>query len=120
MTELMNAEFEPGTHGFDLDAVARRPIEAIGANYGHGTGHGIGLTLNVHETPPNISPRQSEGSMTPFMPGMVVSDEPGIYRTGLWGIRIENMLLCGDKGNVKLGFECLTKCKIDDVLLSLE
>ena len=120
MTDLMNAEFEPGTRGFDLDAIARRPIEAIGANYGHGTGHGIGLTLNVHETPPNISPRKSEGSMTPFMPGMIVSDEPGIYRPGLWGIRIENMLLCVDKGNGKLGFECLTKCEIDDVLLSHE
>lgn len=118
MTELMNAEFESGTRGVDLDAIARRPIEAIGANYGHGTGHGIGLTLNVHETPPNISPRQSEGSMTPFVPGMIVSDEPGIYRPGLWGIRIENMLLCVDKGNGKLGFECLTKCRIDDVLLS--
>lgn len=120
MRDLMNAEFEPGTRGVDLDAIARRPIEAIGANYGHGTGHGIGLTLNVHETPPNISPRQSEGSMTPFMPGMIVSDEPGIYRPGLWGIRIENMLLCVDKGNGKLGFECLTKCRIDDVLLGHE
>lgn len=117
MTDLMNAEFEPGTRGFDLDAIARRPIEAIGANYGHGTGHGIGLTLNVHETPPNISPRQSEGSMTPFVPGMIVSDEPGIYRLGLWGIRIENMLLCVDKGNGKLGLECLTKCEMDEVLL---
>ena len=116
MTDLMNAEFEPGTRGVDLDAIARRPIEAIGANYGHGTGHGIGLTLNVHETPPNISPRQSEGAITPFAPGMIVSDEPGIYRPGLWGIRIENMLLCVDKGNGKLGFECLTKCIIDDSL----
>lgn len=120
MTDLMNVEFEPGTRGVDLDVIARRPIEAIGANYGHGTGHGIGLTLNVHETPPNISPRQSEGSMTPFTPGMIVSDEPGIYRPGLWGIRIENMLLCVDKGKGMLGFECLTKCRIDDVLLSHE
>ena len=49
-----------------------------------------------------------------------MSDEPGIYRPGLWGIRIENMLLCVDKGNGKLGFECLTKCRIDDVLLGHE
>lgn len=117
MTDLMNAEFEEGTTGWDLDPIARKALKAIGANYGHGTGHGIGLTLNVHETPPNISPREHEGSKTALMPGMIVSDEPGIYRPGLWGIRIENMLVCVKKTNGKLGFECLTQCPIDTTLL---
>ena len=118
MKALSEATFKPGTTGFDLDKIARAPIHAIGADFGHGTGHGIGLTLNVHETPPNISPREHEGSLTAFQPGMIVSDEPGIYRPGLWGIRIENMLCCVEKEVGLLGFETLTQCKIDQVLLS--
>lgn len=118
MKALSEATFKPGTTGFDLDKIARAPIHAIGADFGHGTGHGIGLTLNVHETPPNISPREHEGSLTAFLPGMIVSDEPGIYRPGLWGIRIENILCCVEKEAGLLGFETLTQCKIDQVLLS--
>ncbi len=117
MKALSEATFKPGTTGFDLDKIARGPIHAIGADFGHGTGHGIGLTLNVHETPPNISPREHEGSLTAFLPGMIVSDEPGIYRPGLWGIRIENMLCCVEKEAGLLGFETLTKCAIDKTLL---
>ena len=117
MKALSEATFKPGTTGFDLDKIARRPIHAIGADFGHGTGHGIGLTLNVHETPPTISPREHEGSLTAFRPGMIVSDEPGIYRPGLWGIRIENMLCCVEKEDGFLGFETLTKCAIDKTLL---
>ena len=117
MKALSEVTFKPGTTGFDLDKIARGPIHAIGADFGHGTGHGIGLTLNVHETPPNISPREHEGSLTPFRPGMIVSDEPGIYRPGLWGIRIENMLCCVEKEAGLLGFETLTKCAIDKTLL---
>lgn len=117
MKALSEATFKPGTTGFDLDKIARAPIHAIGADFGHGTGHGIGLTLNVHETPPNISPREHEGSLTAFRPGMIVSDEPGIYRPGLWGIRIENMLCCVEKEKGLLGFETLTKCAIDKTLL---
>ena len=119
MTALMKATFKPGTTGLELDEIAKAPIHAIGADFGHGTGHGIGLTLNVHETPPNISSRKREGTMTPFVPGMIVSDEPGIYRPGLWGIRIENMLLCVEKENGLLGFESLKQCSIDQKLLSL-
>ena len=118
MKALSETTFKPGTTGVDLDRIARGPIHAIGADFGHGTGHGIGLTLNVHETPPNISPREHEGSLTAFCPGMIVSDEPGIYRPGLWGIRIENMLCCVEKEVGFLGFETLTQCKIDQVLLS--
>ena len=117
MKALSEATFKPGTTGVDLDRIARGPIHAIGADFGHGTGHGIGLTLNVHETPPTISPREHEGSLTAFRPGMIVSDEPGIYRPGLWGIRIENMLCCVEKEAGLWGFETLTKCAIDKTLL---
>ena len=117
MKALSEATFKPGTTGVDLDRIARGPIHAIGADFGHGTGHGIGLTLNVHETPPTISPREHEGSLTAFRPGMIVSDEPGLYRPGLWGIRIENMLCCVEKEAGLLGFETLTKCAIDKTLL---
>ncbi|CDE76655.1 xaa-Pro aminopeptidase [Sutterella sp. CAG:521] len=117
MKTLSEATFKPGTNGVELDRVARAPIQAIGADFGHGTGHGIGLTLNVHETPPSISPREREGTLTPFEPGMVTSDEPGIYRPGEWGIRIENMLVCVEKGDGMLGFETLTQCEIDRTLL---
>ena len=117
MKALSEATFKPGTTGVDLDKIARGPIHAIGTDFGHGTGHGIGLTLNVHETPPSISPREHEGSLTAFRPGMIVSDEPGIYRPGLWGIRIENMLCCVEKEDGLLGFETLTKCAIDKTLL---
>ena len=117
MKALSEAVFKPGTTGVDLDRIARVPIHAIGADFGHGTGHGIGLTLNVHETPPTITPRSHEGSMTPFEPGMITSDEPGIYRPGEWGIRLENMLLCVQKAEGLLGFETLTECEIDKTLL---
>lgn len=116
MKTLAEATFPAGTTGFELDKIARGPIHAIGADFGHGTGHGIGLTLNVHETPPSISPRKREGTLTPFEPGMIVSDEPGIYRPGKWGIRIENMLVCVQKPNGLLGFETLTQCEIDPTL----
>ena len=117
MKTLSEATFKPGTNGVELDRVARAPIQAIGTDFGHGTGHGIGLTLNVHETPPGISPREREGTLTPFEPGMVTSDEPGIYRPGEWGIRIENMLVCVEKEDGMLGFETLTQCEIDRTLL---
>ena len=117
MKTLSEATFKPGTNGVQLDRIARAPIQAIGADFGHGTGHGIGLTLNVHETPPSISPREREGTLAPFEPGMVTSNEPGIYRPGEWGIRIENMLVCVEKEDGMLGFETLTQCEIDQTLL---
>ncbi|MCI5896725.1 MAG: M24 family metallopeptidase [Sutterella sp.] len=117
MTALQNARFKPGTCGFELDSIARNEVKVRGIDYGHSTGHGIGLTLGVHEAPPSISPRETPASKTPFMPGMVVSDEPGIYRPGQWGIRLENMLLCVEKEDGMLGFEVLTDCGFDDRLL---
>ena len=118
MQALANHTFPVGTRGIDLDKVARQPILETGIDYGHGTGHGIGLTLNVHETPPTISPRETKGTMTPLVPGMIMSDEPGIYRPGRWGIRIENTLVCVDKGNGMLGFENLTTYPIETVLVN--
>lgn len=118
MTALQNARFKPGTSGFELDSIARSEVQARSIDYGHGTGHGIGLTLGVHEAPPSISPRETQASKTPFVPGMVVSDEPGIYRPGQWGIRLENMLLCVEKENGMLGFESLTDCGFDERLLA--
>ena len=120
MKSLSQASFPVGTRGIDLDKIARQPIVDTGIDYGHGTGHGIGLTLNVHETPPTISPRETKGTLTPLQPGMVMSDEPGIYREGRWGIRIENTIVCVDKGNGELGFEVLTTCPIETVLLNGE
>lgn len=117
MTALQNASFKPGTCGFELDCIARNEVKAHGIDYGHSTGHGIGLTLGVHEAPPSISPRETPASKTPFKPGMIVSDEPGIYRPGRWGIRLENMLLCVEKENGMLGFEVLTDCGFDQRLL---
>ena len=118
MKALSEATFPVGTRGIDLDKIARQPILETGIDYGHGTGHGIGLTLNVHETPPTISPRETKGTMTPLAPNMVMSDEPGIYREGRWGIRIENTIVCVDKGDGMLGFEVVTTCPIETVLLN--
>ncbi len=114
---LKFAVFEKGTRGRDLDSVARDRVKAIGIDYGHGTGHGVGLTLSVHEAPPTITPRETESSMTPMAVGMVVSDEPGIYREDRWGIRLEDLLVCVEREDGKLSFECLTQCAFDEALL---
>ena len=89
-----------------------------GCDYGHGTGHGVGYFLNVHEGPQTISPRRAEPH-TAMEPGMITSNEPGIYRPGQWGMRIENLVLnvpwnAGDgQFGEFLGFETLTLCPID-------
>ncbi|WP_459948270.1 M24 family metallopeptidase, partial [Escherichia coli] len=75
-----------------LDAVARAPIWAQGADYGHGTGHGVGYFLNVHEGPQSISHRSANAPNTAMREGMITSNEPGLYRDGHWGVRIENLL----------------------------
>mmetsp|Transcript_23621 Transcript_23621/g.35433 ORF Transcript_23621/g.35433 Transcript_23621/m.35433 type:complete len:270 (+) Transcript_23621:1561-2370(+) len=84
------AVFPEGTPGFVLDAYARRWLWQSGLNYLHGTGHGVGAALNVHEGPQSISPRFT--NMTPLKPGMIISNEPGFYKDGEFGIRIENLL----------------------------
>ncbi|CAM9446908.1 unnamed protein product, partial [Phaeothamnion confervicola] len=85
------AVFPEGTSGALIDSFARRALWAAGLDYPHGTGHGVGAALNVHEGPHSISPRP--GNATPLQPGMIVSNEPGYYEPGRFGIRIENLLV---------------------------
>lgn len=93
--DLALARFPVGTCGAQLDSLARNPLWQDGLNYGHGTGHGVGFFLNVHEGPQSISanPRATNARRA-FEAGMVTSNEPGYYREGEYGIRIENLVLC--------------------------
>ena len=123
---LSRAQFPQGTLAPMLDALARAPLWAAGLDYGHGTGHGVGYFLNVHEGPQSISKTQPEAHMA-MQPGMVTSIEPGLYRPGQWGVRIENLVLtvpapvheAGDEFGTFLGFETLTLCPIDTRCLDL-
>jgi len=123
MINLSVARFPRGTRGPMLDALARAPIWAAGIDYGHGTGHGVGYFLNVHEGPQVISPTAPPDPHTALEPGMITSNEPGIYRPGHWGIRIENLVLTevvADRGFGEfLGFETLTLCPIDTRCIDL-
>jgi Xaa-Pro aminopeptidase len=114
---LSVAQFPAGTRAPLLDAIARAPLWAAGLNYGHGTGHGVGYFLNVHEGPHNISWLTPPEPQTAMQLGMITSIEPGIYRPGKWGIRIENLVL-NVPGDVSefgefIRFETLTMCPID-------
>ena len=92
---LLYARFLEGTGGVFLDAYARMPLWEQGMEYNHGTGHGIGYILNVHEGPQGIRSRATkERPDVPFEPGMIVSDEPGLYVRDRYGIRLETILLC--------------------------
>jgi Xaa-Pro aminopeptidase len=117
MIQLSQAQFPRGTRAPLLDSLARAPIWAAGVDYGHGTGHGVGYFLNVHEGPHAISPLLAPEPQTALEPGMITSDEPGIYRPGRWGVRIENLLAVVPAGNGEFGeflkFETLTLCPID-------
>lgn len=100
-----------------LDSIARKPLWALGIDYGHGTGHGVGYFLNVHEGPQGISYHARPESRTAMEEGMVTSIEPGIYREGKWGIRLENLVVNQVVGDTEFGeflrFETLTQCPID-------
>ena len=108
------AVFPEGTAGCQIDALAREPLWRSGRNFGHGTGHGVGWFLGVHEGPHDV--RQNFNSQ-PLMPGMILSDEPGIYREGEHGVRHENLLLCVELPSTEFGrwrgFETLTLCHFD-------
>ncbi|MET0855208.1 MAG: aminopeptidase P family protein, partial [Telluria sp.] len=121
---LSSAQFPRGTKSPMLDALARAPIWAAGNEYGHGTGHGVGYFLNVHEGPQSISATSMPEPHTAMEPGMITSVEPGIYRPGRWGIRIENLVLNRSAETTEFGeflnFETLTLCPIDTRLLDLE
>jgi Xaa-Pro aminopeptidase len=113
---LSRTRFPRGTLSPMLDAIARAPLWAEGLEYGHGTGHGVGYFLNVHEGPQSISKAVPDAHMA-MEPGMITSIEPGLYRPGQWGIRIENLVLNVPAGNTEFGeflaFETLTLCPID-------
>jgi Xaa-Pro aminopeptidase len=121
MIALSVAQFPRGTRSPLLDTLARAPIWAAGADYGHGTGHGVGYFLNVHEGPHGITPYLPAEPQTAMEPGMVTSNEPGLYRPGRWGVRIENLVLNVPAATTEFGeflcFETLTLCPIDTRLI---
>ncbi len=111
---IARARIPDGTTGMQIDALARSPLWDIGLDYGHGTGHGVGAYLSVHEGPQGISKRAN----TPLKPGMIVSNEPGYYKAGAYGIRIENLVLVVNDAqpsdeNPMIAFETLTLAPID-------
>lgn len=115
---LGKCKFPQGTRGSQLDILARKALWDNGLNYLHGTGHGIGHFLNVHEGPQSI--RMDENPVT-LQPGMVLSNEPGLYRTGEYGIRIENLIRVQEDSETEFGkfysFETLTLFPIDRKLI---
>ncbi|HSI61342.1 MAG TPA: aminopeptidase P family protein [Ideonella sp.] len=114
--QLSRARFPRGTLSPMLDALARAPLWAESLEYGHGTGHGVGYFLNVHEGPQSISKAIPDAHMA-MEPGMITSVEPGLYRPGRWGVRIENLVLNVPAPSSEFGefleFETLTLCPID-------
>ncbi|MDY7790428.1 aminopeptidase P family protein [Burkholderia ubonensis] len=117
MMALSRARFPRGIRSPMLDAIARAPMWAAGLDYGHGTGHGVGYFLNVHEGPQVISHYAPAEPYTAMEEGMITSIEPGLYRPGKWGVRIENLVVNRAAGQTEFGdflaFETLTLCPID-------
>jgi Xaa-Pro aminopeptidase len=119
---LATARFPKGTTGAQLDAFARRGLWQAGLDYDHGTGHGVGSYLSVHEGPQRIS---KAPNAQPMLPGMIVSNEPGYYKTGEYGIRIENLVVVqpwerDGRERDMLCFETLTLAPIDRALIDLD
>ena len=118
---LANAIFPEGTRGHSLDAIARNTLWNSELNYGHGTGHGIGYFLSVHEGPMSI---RAEFNNQSIREGHLLSNEPGIYRTDKYGIRIENVILCREFSQTEFGkflcFETISLCPIDKQLIIIE
>ena len=106
-----------GTQGHHIDAICRRPLWDLGLDYDHGTGHGIGHRLSVHEHPQRIG---KPVSAVDLMPGMVMSIEPGHYVAGLYGIRIENLFEIVEEDNGFFGFRNLTWAPIMTEMLAFE
>ncbi len=119
---IATARFPAGTRGVDIDAFARRALWEAGLDYGHGTGHGVGSFLSVHEGPQSIS----RNGMAALEPGMIVSNEPGYYREGHYGIRLENLLAVTEPETIPGGetpmmsFETLTLVPFDRRLVVTE
>jgi Xaa-Pro aminopeptidase len=123
---VATAVFPKGTRGSQLDSFARRPLWEAGLDYAHGTGHGVGSFLSVHEGPQRIAPVGSSqsGGDEPLVAGMILSNEPGYYKAGEYGIRIENLVLVVEReieGAEKemLGFETLTFAPIEKRLIDV-
>jgi Xaa-Pro aminopeptidase len=121
---LAMAKFPYGTRGYQIEILARKALWDKGLNYGHGTGHGVGFFLNVHEGPQTIGTGASGDLLTILEPGMLTADEPAIYREGEYGFRTENLILCVDDIETDFGrflkFETLTLCYIDTLLIIKE
>lgn len=119
LIEVSSAKFIKGSTGRNIDMLARSAFWKEGLDYRHGTGHGVGYMLNVHEGPQAIRYQNIKGKadMTEFIPGMVTSIEPGIYLSGKYGIRLENEILCQEDTKTEWGefysFETLTICPFD-------
>src|SRR4030042_1927093 len=115
---LAMSKFPLGTRGYQLDILARKPLWDSGLHYGHGTGHGVGYCLNVHEGPQNISPADNK---TIIEPGMLISNEPAIYREGEYGIRTANLIICYEDEETDFGqflkFDTVSLCYIDKSLI---
>ncbi|MDO5667804.1 MAG: aminopeptidase P family protein [Alcaligenaceae bacterium] len=124
MINLSMAVFPVNEPGANLDAIARMPLWQNGLDFGHGTGHGVGYFLNVHEGPQSISHYGYGRPNTEMKEGMVTSNEPGLYRTGQWGVRIENLVLSQPAFKTEFGdflkFETLTLCPIDTRCIDLD
>ena len=121
---IATAVFPDGTLGGQIDAFARRPLWEAGLDFAHGTGHGIGAYLSVHEGPQRIAPPNYPGgaAMEPLRASMMLSNEPGYYKAGEYGIRIENLVLIEPRtipgaDRDMLGFETLTLCPIERTLI---
>jgi Xaa-Pro aminopeptidase len=120
---LATARFPKGTTGTQLDGFARRALWQVGLDYDHGTGHGVGSYLSVHEGPQRIS---KAPNAQPLLPGMIVSNEPGYYKTGAYGIRIENLIVVQPSEGAPTGndsretycFETITLAPIDRKLVA--
>ena len=124
---LLNAKFPKGVCGGSLDAIAREPLWAEGLDFNHGTGHGVGYILSVHEGPNAIRTYRGRGNVdtTSIVPSMITSNEPGLYFEGKYGIRLENLIECVEEENGFYGFRALTmvpfdRDAIDKKLLSYE
>ncbi|MBO9551285.1 aminopeptidase P family protein [Pseudomonas sp.] len=124
MIALSRASFPRGILSPLLDAIARAPIWADQVDYGHGTGHGVGYFMNVHEGPQVIAYQATTTPQTAMQVGMISSIEPGTYRPGAWGVRIENLVANREAGKSAFGeflcFETLTLCPIDTRCLLAE
>jgi Xaa-Pro aminopeptidase len=121
MIQVSMIHFPAGTRGTQLDVLARMAMWNRGINYGHGTGHGVGAFLNVHEGPQSIRPNENPVTLEP---GMLQSNEPGIYRAGKYGIRIENLIACQEAAENDFGkfysFETITLCPIETKSVNID